>query len=60
MPRYVVRRVFEVVSTVEVEAENGIEAEFEGQRARFDADNAYTTKMKSAHVWYKVREEGAA
>jgi hypothetical protein len=49
-----------VVSTVEVEAENGIEAEVEGQRARFDADNAYTTKMKSAHVWYKVKEEGAA
>jgi len=58
MPRYVVRRVFEVVSTVEVEAANGIEAEVEGQRARFDADNAYTTKMKRAHVWYKVREEG--
>ena len=58
MGTYVVRRVFEVVSTVEVEAENGIEAEVEGQRARFDADNANTTKMKRAHVWYKVREEG--
>lgn len=57
MSRYVVERVFEVVSTIELEAEDEQDAKVQAERFRFDAVNAYTTKMLAANVCWQVKEK---
>ena len=57
MPRYVVERVFEVFSLVELDADDEEHSKAEAERFRFDASNAYTTKMLSANVGWQVKEK---
>ena len=52
-----VERVFEVVSTIELNAEDEQDAKVQAERFRFDAVNAYTTKMLAANVCWQVKEK---